>query len=246
MAKSALPAVFITERKTTMEISRRLQAVADLVSYPIVADIGTDHGYVPLYLYENGKTEKAFACDLNKQPLEKAKQNIKDKCAEHVIETRLGSGLLPIAPKEAQTAVIAGMGGMLVLRILQEGKQTVDSLQELILSPQHDIDKVRKYVHTIGFAIKQEIMVKEDGKYYHILQCQKGAEQYQTETAYQYGEKLLQAKDALLWEQLEIEQKQYETVQKTLQQSGTEKATQRLIEIKQKLQWIEEAKAWYK
>lgn len=229
-----------------MEISKRLQAVADLVSYPIVADIGTDHGYVPLYLYENGKIEKAFACDLNKQPLEKAKQNIKAANAEQSIETRLGSGLTPIAPHEAQTAVIAGMGGMLVLHILQDSKETVDSLQELILSPQHDIDKVRKYVHTIGFAIKQEIMIKEDGKYYHILQCQKGEEQYQTETAYQYGERLLMEKDALLWEQLEIEQKQYENVQKTLENSGTEKATERLEEIKQKLQWIKEAKAWYK
>ncbi len=229
-----------------MEISKRLQAVAELVSYPIVADIGTDHGYVPLYLYENGKIQKAFACDLNKQPLEKAKQNIKDKCAEHVIETRLGSGLLPIAPHEAQTAVIAGMGGMLLLHILQDSKETVESLQELILSPQHDIDKVRKYIHTIGFAIKQEIMVKEDGKYYHILQCQKGTEQYQTQTAYQYGQRLLAAKDALLWEQLEIEQKQYENVKKTLENSKTEKAIERLAQIKQKLQWIEEAKAWYK
>lgn len=229
-----------------MEISKRLQTVADLVSYPVMADIGTDHGYVPLYLYENKKTEKAFACDLNRQPLEKAKQNIQTANAQHVITTRLGSGLIPIAPHEVQTAVIAGMGGMLMLHILQESKAVVDSLQELILSPQHDIDKVRKYIHQIGFAIKKELMVKEDGKYYHILQCHKGMEQYQTETAYQYGEKLLQAKDTLLWEQLEIEQKQYETVKQTLESNPTEKATQRLAEIKQKLQWIEEAKAWYK
>ncbi len=229
-----------------MEISKRLQTVADLVSYPVMADIGTDHGYVPLYLYQNGKVEKAFACDLNQQPLEKAKQNIQMANAQNVIITRLGSGLTPIAPHEVQTAVIAGMGGMLMLHILQESKEVVDSLEELILSPQHDIDKVRKYIHRIGFAITKELMVKEDGKYYHILQCHKGKEQYQTETAYQYGEKLLQAKDALLWEQLEIEQKQYETVKHILENNPTQKATQRLAEIKQKLQWIKEAKAWYK
>ena len=75
-----------------MDISKRLQAVAGLVTRRSMADIGTDHGYVPLYLYEQRKIDKALACDLNKGPLEKAKENIAAMGAGDAIETRLGSG----------------------------------------------------------------------------------------------------------------------------------------------------------
>ena len=95
-----------------MDISKRLRTVASLVRCETMADIGTDHGYVPLYLYEQGKIKKALACDLNPGPLEKARENIQKMGAGQVIETRLGSGLTPVAPGEVECAVIAGMGGM--------------------------------------------------------------------------------------------------------------------------------------
>ena len=97
-----------------MDISKRLQAVAGLVTRRSMADIGTDHGYVPLYLYEQRKIDRALACDLNKGPLEKAKENIAAMGAGGAIETRLGSGLLPVHTGEVESAVIAGMGGMLI------------------------------------------------------------------------------------------------------------------------------------
>ena len=151
-----------------MEISKRLRTVAELVSGRTVADIGTDHGYVPLYLYEQGKIEKALACDINRGPLEKAKENIASAKAERVVEARLGSGLTPVRIGEVESAVIAGMGGMLICRILADSPQVVQSLRELILSPQHDQETVRRYVAQIGFAITEEKLVKEDEKYYHI------------------------------------------------------------------------------
>ncbi|MFR7987380.1 MAG: tRNA (adenine(22)-N(1))-methyltransferase [Anaerotignum lactatifermentans] len=229
-----------------MDISKRLQAVAGLVTRRSMADIGTDHGYVPLYLYEQGKIDKALACDLNKGPLEKAKENIAAMGAGNAIETRLGSGLLPVHTGEVESAVIAGMGGMLICRILKESEDVAKSLKEWILSPQHDLDAVRQTVWDFGFAIDEEIMVKEDGKYYHIFRCVLGEEKEKTPASLFYGGRLLEKQDPILWEELTREEAQYEKVAEGLRQSGTPKAAERLAEIEEKLAVIKEAKAWYK
>ncbi len=229
-----------------MEISKRLRTVAELVSGRTVADIGTDHGYVPLYLYEQGKIEKALACDINRGPLEKAKENIASAKAERVVEARLGSGLTPVRIGEVESAVIAGMGGMLICRILADSPQVVQSLRELILSPQHDQETVRRYVAQIGFVITEEKLVKEDEKYYHIFRCIPGKETHTTAAAYRYGGKLLEKQDAVLWEEMEKEERQYRQVAERLRQSGTEKAATRLMEVEHALRCLEEAKAWYR
>ena len=105
-----------------MELSKRLQAVADLVTAGYkVADIGTDHAYIPIFLLETGKTDWAAAMDVNKGPIEKARENIRAYGLEAQIETRLSNGFLALGKGEVQSAVIAGMGGNLVIRILQEG-----------------------------------------------------------------------------------------------------------------------------
>lgn len=229
-----------------MDISKRLQAVAGLVRCRRMADIGTDHGYVPLYLYEQGRIDHGLACDLNKGPLEKAKENIAAMGAGAAIETRLGSGLTPVQPGEVESVVIAGMGGMLICRILRESEAVAKSLQEWILSPQHDLDAVRQMVWDFGFSIDEEIMVKEDGKYYHILRCVPGEEGEKSTAARFYGGRLLEKQDPVLWEELTREEAQYEKVAEGLRQSGTPKAAERLAEIEAKLAVIKEAKAWYK
>ena len=117
-----------------MDISKRLELVAGLVTNKVIADIGTDHGYVPIYLYKQGKIKKAYARDVRKGPLEKCKQNIALYGAEDVIEPRLGSGLIPLKPGEAETAIMAGMGGMLIVHILEDSPAVAESLQELVLS----------------------------------------------------------------------------------------------------------------
>lgn len=226
-----------------MELSKRLQTVAALVSYPVVADIGTDHGYVPIYLHKIGKVQKAFACDVRKGPLEKAQQNIFLYQAQDFIETRLGSGLVPLQPGEAETAVIAGMGGMLTIRILEDSPQVVASLKELILSPQLDVDQVRRYLHSIGFTIETEQMVKEDGKYYNIMRCIPGEEKYNQEIDYLYGKRLLLEKEPLLKELLENEESRYRMVEEKLQNNDTKTAQERLIQVRERLTLMREALA---
>lgn len=224
-----------------MELSKRLERVANLVSGDVIADIGTDHGYVPIYLYLNGKIKKAYACDVRKGPLEKCRANIAAYGAEDVIETRLGSGLTPLRAGEAKTAVMAGMGGMLIVHILQDSPEVADSLRELVLSPQRDFGEVRKYLHQIGFAIKEEHMMKEDGKPYVLMRCEKEPEKYDREIDYLYGKKLLEQKDPVLRELLLHEEKKYSRLFENLKENPTENAQKRLPEVAGKLALMREA-----
>jgi tRNA (adenine22-N1)-methyltransferase len=226
-----------------MDISKRLELVAGLVTHDVIADIGTDHGYVPIYLYKKGKIRKAYACDVRKGPLEKCRKNIKLHGAEGVIETRLGSGLTPLLPGEAETAIMAGMGGMLIVHILEDSPAVAESLQELVLSPQRDFGEVRKYLHKIGFAIREEHMLKEDGKPYVLMRCEKGAEKYSREIEYLYGKLLLEKKEPVLKELLLHEEGKYSRLLESLKQNQTENAQKRLPEVEEKLALMREALA---
>ncbi len=224
-----------------MEISKRLEKVAELVSYETIADIGTDHGYVPIYLYQRGKIKKAYACDIRKGPLEKCRANIALYGAGDVIEARLGSGLTPLQPFEAETAIMAGMGGMLIVHILQDSPEVAASLKELVLSPQRDFGEVRKYLHEIGFVIQEEHMLKEDGKPYVLMRCEKGLEKYDREIDYLYGKKLLEQKEPVLKELLLHEAGKYSRLLENLKRNPTENAQKRLPEVEQKLARMKEA-----
>ena len=102
-----------------MQLSIRMQAVADMVTPGgRIADIGTDHGYVPIYLVEQNKTDHAIAMDVRKGPLARAGENIVRFGCSDRIETRLSDGLAMLKPGEADTVIIAGMGGLLSIRIL--------------------------------------------------------------------------------------------------------------------------------
>ena len=153
-----------------MELSKRLQAVADLVTaHYKLADIGTDHAYIPIYLTQQKKITEAVALDVNEGPLQRAEEHIRENGLEAEIETRLSNGFQALQPGEVQSAVIAGMGGGLVIRILTEGEEVVRKLEECILQPQSEIEKVRAFLLEKGYEFLEEDMVREDGKYYPMM-----------------------------------------------------------------------------
>lgn len=130
-----------------MELSKRLRAVADLVSPGlIIADVGTDHAYVPIQLVEEGRIPSAIAMDINEGPLLRAEKHIREHGLEHKIETRRSSGLKELKVQEAQSMIAAGMGGALIIQILSDCPEIVISLKECILQPQSEIGKVRKFL----------------------------------------------------------------------------------------------------
>ena len=155
-----------------MQLSERLKLVAGFVTEGcVVADIGTDHGYIPIYLIKTGKIQKGLAMDIGKGPLKRAEKNIKLYGYEDRIETRLSDGLRELKENEADSIVIAGMGGLLIVNILENGKKVLAAAKELILSPHTEIPLVRRYLIENGYDIVREEMVYDMGKYYTVIKA---------------------------------------------------------------------------
>ena len=152
-----------------MSLSFRLRQVAELVSDGYrIADIGTDHGYVPLYLLKAGKIPSAIAVDISKGSLEKARENARRFGFSAQMDCRLADGLSGVAPGEAECIIICGMGGILMRRILEEGKETACSARELILSPHRNPELIREFLQNNGFDIVFDEVIEDKKKKYQI------------------------------------------------------------------------------
>ena len=225
-----------------MEISQRLRIVGDFVTQKTVADIGTDHAYVPIYLHKKGNVEKVIACDINKKPLQKAQQNIKLHHAENKIITRLGNGLQPLQPYEVDSIVISGMGGMLMIELMEQSQNIIKTVKELILCPH--VTAVRKYLHNIGYVITDEKMIQEWDNFYTILRAIPGKQKYDKEIEYIFGSVLLEKKDAVLKEYIINEKIRLKKIKQHLYDKRTEQSQKRLQQIEEYKKAIEEAEKW--
>ena len=225
-----------------MELSKRLQAVADLVSEGlVVADVGTDHGYIPIYLIETKKSPKAFAMDVNKGPLLRAKEHIAEHGLETRIETRLSDGVRALQKGECDCVVVAGMGGALTIKIMEEGKDIFRSLKEFVLQPQSELQKVRAYLYQNEYSIVEENMVLDDGKFYPMFRVINGQSEEYHAIELCYGKLLLEQKNAVLKNFLEKEKAVKELILSNLEQSFGEHIETRRKEIQEELEGIEYA-----
>ena len=155
-----------------INLTPRLLKTAELITpCKKLADVGTDHAYIPVYALQNKLAETVVACDINKGPLERANEHIRANGLTEQITTRLSNGLEAIHDGEVDSIVIAGMGGELVIHILTAGETVCRSAKELILQPQSEVSKVREYVRNTGYKIVDEDMILEDGKYYPMFRC---------------------------------------------------------------------------
>ncbi len=153
-----------------MELSKRLQAIADMVTPGMtVADVGCDHGFVSIYLYEKRIAPKVIAMDLRPGPLQRAKEHIQAFGYAPYIETRLSDGVTALKAGETDALICAGMGGRLMAKIIEDGYDKVMQMKELILQPQSDLAFFREYLRMKNLRIVAENMIKEDGKYYPMM-----------------------------------------------------------------------------
>lgn len=234
------------EKRERLQISRRLQAVAGLASTGMVlADVGCDHGYIPIYLLLKKRIPRAIAMDVNQGPLLRAEEHIRAWGLEKYIETRLSDGLCALAPGEAQCIVIAGMGGPLMEKILTEGEDRAKAARELILQPQSEIGRFRRFLSENGHCILEETMIREDGKYYPMMKAVCGEMKYEREAEYRYGKELLVAKNPVLKEFLLREQAQADQILSAIQDSSTDSARSRRKELEEECRVRKEALAYY-
>ncbi|MDF2870876.1 MAG: trmK [Anaerocolumna sp.] len=232
-----------------MQLSLRLKTVADSVTGGSrVADVGCDHAYIAIHLAENNIAPRVIAMDVNKGPLSKARENIELRGLKDRIETRLSDGLARLTPGEADTVVIAGMGGALMARILTDGEAALKEVKELILQPQSEIFLVRRYLHDNGYRIESEKMVKEDEKYYIIIKAVKDGvkEVYEQELFYLYGKKLLESGNHLVEEFLLREGRLKEQVEESLKGTDTVGSNKRLEEIRADISLIHSALKYFR
>ena len=231
-----------------MQLSKRLQAVADMVPKGSkAADIGCDHAYVSLYLVQNHIARNVIAMDVNKGPLQKAKENVEKYGYHDVIDLRLSDGAKKLQKEEADVLLIAGMGGGLVQKILSDSIDIVKECKALILQPQSEIANVRKYVEKIGFQIVEEKILMDEGKFYMMFRAEKTEENVLelSETEYKYGKHLLEKKDACLHDFLKKEKKKYEQILAQLEKSDMNKNKEQYEKMKQEYEYCKEGLSYY-
>lgn len=227
-----------------MQLTKRLEKIAKYVPInSVVADVGTDHGYIPIYLAINNKVIKAYAIDVNKGPLKKAKSNIKAYGVEDKVLTILSDGLKQF-DKEVDTIIIAGMGGMLMSKILEDSKNKLENVNKLILSPHLDDESVRIKVHQLNYKIINEELLFEDGKYYPIIICEKGKEKYINPKHYKYGKILIEKKDATLKQLLDKKLNTNKNIIQAINKQKSNSASIRIEELDKEVKEIEEVISW--
>ncbi len=208
---------------TNSFMTPRLLTVAKMVeNCKKLADIGTDHAYVPVYLIVNNIIKSALAMDINAGPLNKADENIKRFSLCDKIKTRLSDGLSQLEDGEADTVVIAGMGGVLINRILENDKERLNSVKTYILQPMTAIYETRKYLAENGFLIVDEALAKEDDKIYTIIKAEKGNMNITDEISYYVGDCLIKNKDEYLPEFLDGKIYEYEKAVSSMKNTNNE------------------------
>lgn len=194
-----------------ISLSERLDRIAGFVRQgDRVADIGTDHGYIPIYLKKKGISSYLVAGDINFGPLEKMEENLEKHLGadREGIHMRQGSGLEVIQPWEVDTVVIAGMGGLLMEEILDADPEKTRSVGRFILQPRNAQDKLRRWLLEQGFRIVDEALVRE-GRFVWEIICaepnfigggEAAGKDYFADRPEQYevGQRLIEKKDPLL------------------------------------------------
>lgn len=238
----------MTEYNKKIELSKRMTAIAEMVPHcGVVADVGCDHGFVSIYLIQNAVAEKVIAMDVNKGPLERAREHVEKRCLQGYIDLRLSDGLAQIAEEDQVAAVvIAGMGGVLMVRILQEA--LVDRglpIPELILQPQSDPALLRSFLRAHAYTIVEEKMVCEEGKYYQMLRAVSGGNRiaeadYESEISDAFGPLLLKEKNPVLLQYLQKEIMKFEHILMTMQEKQSQDA-----QVSEKLEFLKKAMALF-
>lgn len=224
-----------------MELSLRLKNIVAMVdSCDCVADIGTDHGYIPIYLVKNHICRRAIASDINKGPVKKAKFNVELENVQDKVQCRLGPGLTTIKPGEAQGIVIAGMGGNLISSILEESEDVFKEAEFAILQPVQNPEVLREYIYKKGYKIVDEELCIDEGRFYELIKITYGFNSESVnEVFYEIGKILVEKKHPLLEEYIESKLNKYRKILNNINED-TDIANKRKLELKRNILRLED------
>lgn len=224
----------------SMNLSNRLLEIAKFVSKDsIVADIGTDHGYIPVYLIQKNISKKVIASDISPGSLDKTIEYINQLHLNDRIFPRLGDGLEIVKPYEVDTVIIAGMGGVLISKILDDNKEICDTIEYFILQPMVASKELRKYLVSNGFMIVDESLAKEGRRFYEIILAKNGNDTIKKDIYYEIGPKLIENNHPLLKEFIKHKIDEIESI---ITKLGTEKTDNIRTRYKELIKNLEDYK----
>ncbi|MEG6585843.1 tRNA (adenine(22)-N(1))-methyltransferase [Dendrosporobacter sp. 1207_IL3150] len=223
-----------------MKLGERLTAVASLIpKNTVMADIGTDHAYLPIYLLKSNIIRSAVAGEVNKGPYHAAKETIEYYGAVNDVSLRLGDGLDVIRPNEVDVVVIAGMGGGTIVDILEKSPETAKSLQQIILQPMNASATLRKWLVENGWFIADELLVKEDERLYEIISAKQGKQIEIEPILFDIGPVLWSSRSVLLKEHIENLILQAKRILKEMDASEQAKKSEKYQQYAQKIRELE-------
>ncbi|MFC7684653.1 tRNA (adenine(22)-N(1))-methyltransferase [Ureibacillus sp. GCM10028918] len=224
-------------------LSKRLEAVASFVpTGAVVADIGSDHAYLPCYLVHNGIVTKAIAGEVVKGPFESALRQVKLEGLQNNITVRLADGLKAVEKRDGvDTITIAGMGGPLIVSILEKSPEVLNGVTRLILQPNIHAKVIREWAIGNHWAILDEVILKEDDKIYEILVLQRG-EMELTEQEILLGKQLMANKTDVFVEKWSKEINNWKRILNSIKQADhTTDIVKKREEVIHLIKLVEEA-----
>ena len=157
------------------QLSERLLIVAAQVPPgTTVADIGSDHGMLPVHLVTTGSSPRCVAIELTQGPFDMCRHAVADAKLSNVIDVRLGNGLEPLSGGEVDVVCIAGMGGATIAGILERGRARLSTVQRLVLQPNGGGGALRRHLYQTGWQIVDEHALEERGRFYVVIVAEPG------------------------------------------------------------------------
>lgn len=227
-----------------MELSKRLGFIAKHIDKcNSIIDVGTDHGYIPIYAVKNGLCSKAIASDINRDPVKKAKINVSLEGLSKEVEVRLGGGLETVSKGEVDAVVIAGMGGNLIRDILENDKSKLPYYKFLILQPAQNPEVLREYLYTNGYKILSEDLCYDEGIYYELFKVKKdSSERMELDPIYyEFSPILIKSKNPLMKDYLTLKEEKYKKILNFIK-DDSQGAKMRKEEIEEKIKEIDRFK----
>lgn len=230
----------------TDKLSIRLETVAKYVPKDArLADIGSDHAYLPSYLVKNGRISFGIAGEVAKGPFRSAEKNVMAEGLSEMISVRMGDGLEVIQPGDADCITIAGMGGSLIATILDNGKEKLVSVKRLVLQPNINAIAIRQWLVDHDWELIAEEIIEEDSKIYEILVAEKGDplkpyHDIHLETGLLVGPFLLQRKEMTFKKKWALEKKNWKRIYEQLESATPSVETEeKKEEVKKKITLVE-------
>ena len=179
-----------------MKLSKRLSAIKKMVPSGVVADVGSDHGKLIISLLEDKVILKGYGIENKKAPFSRLEKAIDDAHAKEQLTALFSDGISEL-PSDVDVVVIAGMGGYLIINILESHPEKLTNVKSIVVDAHNSVDKVRKSIVSLGYFIKDEKVVFEDDIYYEIIRFDKGENKPLDELDYEFGPILRKEKSDL-------------------------------------------------